>query len=506
MKRKHIARSIAVLLLLALVITSLILSLSACGGGSDNGTDVADGGETVADTAAEETTTANPLAVYKDLDFKGADYNIIAQHVENEQPTVPPPELTGEKVLDALYERDKTVSEMMNINIVYTNEKYNEVGSRGKLNADLQAAITAGDCPWHHVITSMADGMNNHSVGGFITNLWNVDNIRLEEPWWNQYLTENLTYNGKLFAQSGPITLAYYYSPCALAYNRTVAENNGLGDFYDDVADGTWTFDRFAGVIKDISRDLDGDGKMTTEDFYAVMTDELSAQAFYVGIGGRHDAIVDGRPKLVLGEEANITRLAKVAEYIGNPDITLGSEGLQGFTSFAVRKTNQFKIGKTLFCAYNMNGFISQLRDMEDDYGLIPNPKLDEQQDEYRTLGSGFGPVGVAIPITVVDTSMPGAVMDAMAYISYTEVGTLMFEVTLKEKIARDENSKLMLDIIYEDVIYDWTNTFSIGNVHVLTRAICLGKKPNIASEWAAIADSANAALDKILEAYDKIN
>lgn len=323
-----------------------------------------------------------------------------------------------------------------------------------------------------------------------------------DRPWWSRYLYENMKYNGKLLCQTGPVSLAYYYSPCALAYNRTAAANYGIGDLYPVVADGKWTFDAFANIIKERSEDLDGDGKMTTEDFWAVISDELSAAAFFIGVGGRHDEMKDGIPTFVIGDEANISRIEKVASYIGDPGITLPTETLTGFDSFAVKKTHQFKIGKALFLAYNMNGIISQLRDMEDDYGLLPNPKWDESQEQYRTYGSCFGPVGIAIPVTVTDTEPAGVILESMAYISYNKVGALMLDITLKEKIARDENSKLMLDIIYQDIIYDWTGIFSVGGAHVLVRDVCIGKKQNIASEWEKLKTTAEIKLKDILDAY----
>ncbi|MDD4772531.1 MAG: hypothetical protein PHZ09_02880 [Eubacteriales bacterium] len=453
--------------------------------------------------AAETAEETDYLDMFDSRDFEGAEFHIIAQSVPGEQPTVPGTEITGEIVLDALYERDRTIQEMYNVSLVYTHEKYNIVAARAQLHTDLTAAILADDCQWQFVITSLADSINRLATDGYVQDLLSVPSLGLDGPWWSQYLYENMQYNGKLLCQTGPLSLAYYYSPCALAYNRTAAENYGIGDLYTVAADGKWTFDRFAEIVKDRSEDLDGDGKITTEDFYAVISDELSAVAFFIGVGGKHDEMREGVPTFVVGEESNVSRIEKVATIIGSRDITLNTEALTGFDSFAVKKTHQFKTGKALFLAYNMNGIISQLRDMEDDYGLLPNPKWDEAQTEYYTYGSGFGPVGVAIPITTGDTEAAGVIMESMAYISYTGVGDLMLNITLREKIARDENSKLMLDIIYKDIIYDWTGLFSIGNVHILVRDICIGKKQNFASEWAKLKDNAEIKLKDILDAYD---
>ncbi len=484
------------------LITSLLFAFffASCGDAPEGAVSE----NTAAAPESEETAAeTDPLGVFKDRDFGGAEFSIIAQSVPGEQPTVPNAEITGEQVMDALYERDKTIQEMYNVKIVYTSEKYNTVSSRSQLHGDLTAAILAGDCSWQFAITSLADSINRLATEGFVRDLASVPSLQLDSPWWSRHLYENLTYNGKLLCQTGPLSLAYYYSPCALAFNLTAAESYGIEDLYAAAADGRWTFDLFGSIIKDRSADLDGDGKMTVEDFYAVASDELSAAAFFVGVGGRHDEVRDGVPVFTVGEEDNVARIEKVASLIGDPDVTLATEPLKGYTSYAVQKTYQFKTGKALFLAYNMNGIISQLRDMEDDYGLLPNPKWDENQEKYYTYGSGFGPVGVAIPVTTQDAEAAGVIMESMACLSYKEVGPLMTGITLREKIARDENSKLMLDILYSDIIYDWTGIFSIGNVHILVRDICIGKKKNIASEWEKIRESAEGKLKDILDAYD---
>lgn len=212
----------------------------------------------------------------------------------------------------------------------------------------------------------------------------------------------------------------------------------------------------------------------------------------------------DGIPILVVNKEENITRVQKTMDIVGVKERTLYTEGLPG-EHYTEKKTRTFKAGRAFFLGYNMSGLIDQLRDMDNDYGIIPLPKYDEAQDRYYTYGSPFGPIGICVPITnsAEQNEITGAVIEAMAYLAYTEVQPLMYDITLKEKVARDERSKEMLDIIYEDIIYDWTQCLNPGDLNIVMRQLCTGAKQDPVSAIAKIYEKAEAALKKVMDTYE---
>ena len=145
---------------------------------------------------------------------------------------------------------------------------------------------------------------------------------------------------------------------------------------------------------------------------------------------------------------------------------------------------------------------------MTDDYGIIPMPKLDENQDEYLTYGSPWGPIGVAVPVTLSESKMDmvGTAMEMMAYISHNNVGTQMFNITLKEKVSRDENSKAMLDIIYSDIIFDLNGIHNFANTGTTLRACAIGAKENFASSYASALTQAQDQLSKLMDQYNALD
>lgn len=86
-------------------------------------------------------------------------------------------------------------------------------------------------------------------------------------------------------------------------------------------------------------------------------------------------------------------------------------------------------------------------RDMSDDFGVIPMPKCDEAQESYRTR-IGTSTSMFFIPKTTSDAGTVGAVCEALAYYGRQNVVPTWYEIALKEKYTRDEETKEMVDLI----------------------------------------------------------
>ena len=96
------------------------------------------------------------------------------------------------------------------------------------------------------------------------------------------------------------------------------------------------------------------------------------------------------------------------------------------------------------------------MRNMEDAYGVVPMPRLSEEQTSYRsTLHDGFSLV--AAPATVQDDhlEMVCAGLEAMGSASYRIVRPAYYETTLRTKLASDPDSSRMMDIITQNLRTD---------------------------------------------------
>lgn len=98
--------------------------------------------------------------------------------------------------------------------------------------------------------------------------------------------------------------------------------------------------------------------------------------------------------------QKNYDIIEKVASIIGNEDVTQKAEALasRSGTYDITDKVYTFKNGHALFLGYGAQAIAFYLRDMNDDYGILPYPKYDTNQTEYYSHINPFFPVGIAIP------------------------------------------------------------------------------------------------------------
>ena len=94
------------------------------------------------------------------------------------------------------------------------------------------------------------------------------------------------------------------------------------------------------------------------------------------------------------------------------------------------------------------------LRTMEDDFGVLPHPKLSADQEHF--ISATGQPHMMCIPINAPDLARTSIILEAQCYESMKSVKREFYDVLLTQKITgRDNESAEMLDIIFANKIYD---------------------------------------------------
>ena len=116
---------------------------------------------------------------------------------------------------------------------------------------------------------------------------------------------------------------------------------------------------------------------------------------------------------------------------------------------------NFFENGHALFSQRVPND-IYKLRDMNDDIGILPMPKYDEAQENYKSAAWGGAVWTLSRTFDMADAEKLGAALEAMSFYGYRDVIPVYKEVALKTKTTRDNESADMLDIIFGTIYFDF--------------------------------------------------
>jgi hypothetical protein len=159
-----------------------------------------------------------------------------------------------------------------------------------------------------------------------------------------------------------------------------------------------------------------------------------------------------------------------------------------------------FQENRALFFPQTLS-FAQDLRAMETDFGILPFPMYDGSQGSYHSVVRNAMSL-IGIPTTVSSPEDCGLIMEALAAESYKTVIPAYYEVSLKVKQARDEESGQMLDIIRENLWmnFGYSYNMSTGNIGNYMRELIESKSANFASLYESTFDRRAATFNKFIE------
>ena len=161
-----------------------------------------------------------------------------------------------------------------------------------------------------------------------------------------------------------------------------------------------------------------------------------------------------------------------------------------------------FRDGHALFVDMNISD-VSVLREMDAEFGILPWPKYDESSDYLTNVDAGTNMFIVPITNKVVDNT--SLILESMAILGREYVIPAYYDVALKTRNSRDEDSAPMLDIIMQNRVFDlgYYNTEMGGAYSSHFAELASENNPDFASWYEKKLKAATATRDKTIAAYE---
>nr|MBQ4317597.1 hypothetical protein [Clostridia bacterium] len=502
MKLKRITAALLCVLMLGSVLASCSDS-----GNTDAQTTAADAADKEITTATESRREHTPDSLPGDLNFNGAEVNILSRSEDPYGYEMGVEEENGDIVNDTIYQRNLTVEDRLNVKI---NVKRDITSSSGEdSNAAITKFIAAGD-DIYSFCSTYSYWAPSLILDGCFTNINEVPHIDLDKPWWVKNLRDELSMNGNLFMIAGDLTLSLIQYECAIFFNQKLWNDYKIDeDIYALVSDGNWTIDKVAQISSLVSSDVNGDGKFTMDDIYGFgLGDSVNVMALGYGCGMKITEMdKDGIPALVMNSERTHNIISKVQKLFDQESSVHYFDGVlsSDWQQWSPNLQKMFINDQVLL--YTGNLFhMESFRDMDSDYGIAPFPKYDESQDSnISNVRDNYS--SLVVPKTCVNLELTGAVLEALAAESYRYVTPTYFEVALKNKYSRDAKSAEMIDIVHESVEFN----FGLANSYVMKSIShnfqwVFEQKKEFASLYASREVAAEEGLASLIEAYNDID
>ena len=412
--------------------------------------------------AADEPEAARVLPNLPEADFGGFSFRIITtDHIAN---AIMPQEIwaeaeTGAPINDAIFRRNRYVEEKFNVEI------YEILHDRDSLNAPVIRAVLAGDDAYDLIASNIRE-LGIMGQRAVLHDLHTVNHIDLSKPWYDQNAASDFSIANRLFWAVGDLQISSKDGTWSVLFNKKLHENLGLDDPYQLVRDGRWTMDRMFEMAAAANRDLDGDGIMTEADQWGMLGEEFNIFALMNGAGMRLVQKDENDLPFYAGfTERDISVFEKAIDYLGDRNQSILPSHFAGrFADIWMDFINpMFATDRVLFFFTSLSR-VTWHRDMETDFGILPVPKYDEQQENYVNTVSVWLAGGQGIPITLdgADLDRTAIIMEALNAASRYTLIPAYYDIQLSTQLVRDEESSEMLDIIFAnrvfsiEQLYDW--------------------------------------------------
>ncbi len=397
----------------------------------------------------------------------------------------------GSDVLQrAVYERNRKTQNLLGIEIkpVYT----------GSVNDDVTAGIDEYDVALIPLGDSMVVAQNGNTL-----NFNNISTMDSSRDWWdNQFVKDCTLFGEDLYAIAGAINIMDDMATSVLIFNKDLLERNNCEIPYQKVFDGVWTVDVLAEIGRKCTVDLNGDTEFDDNDSWGFGTYgndmvRYGLQGFAGNIATLNE---DGIPTIVCNTEENIEKCRYWFDTITNSDCYY-NQAINGDESFE----NMFLNGQLAFALTNLN-HTCMLRDMDNQYGVLPLAKYNEQQERYTAGSNSAFFTTYVIPKTCKNPEMAGTCLEVMCGYSVNTVDESLHDIVFDSKLARDEESRRILKTIQDTVSFDWNEignwAFNINSCFSMPQ----GASFTLASNLASVIDSATESLDSMIQKFEALN
>lgn len=471
---------------------ALLMLLSACSSANPETPDAAVDAAAENPTAAAEEETAAPEETeiadeLPEITFDGSDYVILTRnccvaHTNG----VYIEELTGDVVNDAVYDRNMALEERFDIHIAQP-----VLGNDGDPTM-LTASVTAGDNAYDSVLYHYRH-LGSTAAAGYLLDTTQAKYIDYEKPWWYQGVNDAYSVGGHYYVITGMYDLDNYYDTVCTYFNTNMMnELYPDEDIYSIVKEGRWTADTLEQLAEGATMDVDGDGQMDhAKDTFGYGQDNGYSFVYQFAWDQpitERDA--DGIPTHCINTEKQVQIVEKLYHTLFEASPVIKNED-------GSARMTAFKEGRCLFMVATLSTSI-QLRDMEQDFGILPMTKFDETQENYYSHATAHT-TAAGIPMNKTQEQMEKSaiILEAMAAGGFKTVRPAVYDVALKSKYARDDATYEMIDLVIEGRTADFADVFDNWGLSY-TLDILVAR--NQSKDWASHHKSLQKAQAKLIE------
>lgn len=496
---KNTVEAVALFVLICLAFTFA----AGCGDASSTGMGK-DGSDSIPDTEEEAISPyADELPA---LDYDGDTVNITSWDYADVVGELYSEAIDGEIVNDAVFNRNLDVEKRLNIDMNVILIKNTE--GQYTVPKAVYAAVASGDSSYD-IMSAPTYSSAYIATNDIFVDLNSLDYLDLSKNYWAQGFNSTMSVGKAQYICSGTPSISLYRYMYVLVYNKVMFEEYNLGDPIELVRSGKWTVEQVIGLSSAVYTDVNGDGKRDYNDIYGFACGaRTSSDTFWVNFGV--DMFVKDENNFYLyqpeSERLSDSVDAVLKLYYGSGGSYIVPHGEDGVRDTKIQTL--FAESRAAMAVSHLYGIEHNMRNMEDEFTILPMPMLNEEQGEYKTYTQvELTAYAVTKTVEAERLGMMGAFLEALASESYKTVYNAYYETALSYKYLQNAESVEMLSLVYETTYMDPSIIYynETGGMLGSLREMMRDDKNTVASNLASIETAVTAGVQTMNDAYKAI-
>lgn len=474
------------------------------------------------DTTPEVTTSENERDLVKDsipedLDYSGYTDNTVTFLVRNTADIykyeICCDDLLNDTLYDAVHYRNIDVENRLGL-------KIRQIGMSGVWEDRIAFFEALSTCV--NTNTSDYDASSayipevaNYSLKALFYNMQDLTissgggYLELDKPWWNQSLVDECTVYGTLYFLGGDVTITETFGTHLVWFNKDLFNEKfpteTADTLYGLVESGAWTIGKMTDYVSQVWDDVNSSGRIDDGDTvgfkYWQITDssQLSSWVDAMGI------------KTLTRDSYGEYRMSDTFEAEVFPAFEAVRTLYMSTGTLIAKETHNTKASDqttlsngNLMFVFGYIGDGELYRGASVRYGILPQPKYNEEQDEYANgMWLGSSALVILSHVSPDRASMVSAALEALASESYRTVTPAYCSKVIQGRYSKDEADARMFELALQTCKYTFCTVYNgqLSGIATIFRELYADMQQVLDSKktvWPAKLDALLDALDAI--------
>ncbi len=319
---------------------------------------------------------------------EGKTMYVLCWNSEHKEFEITEEQITVDEVNASIYERDNQVKNRLGLVAISYNEQKGSTGSEADYAKYVERVVANQDTEVDVIATYSRSAGLCSQKGYYLPINFYDKYINLENSWYPQNLVEEVSLRGNVYYVSGDISTNLLFLTYGFIFNKELMDRLGIdyNEYYKMADEGKWTLDEMYKLCE-YYEDRDSDGKKSENDGYGLMSYNYHLDSFYTGsnlnlVEVNNDAEkVEDLIKISddYGSSKSIDLNDKLGQFFQSDNAYGALDGFAGkfaeTRSVLAMVTRIRDIGKKI-----------TILDEKLPVGVLPIPKYDENQEDYRCV------------------------------------------------------------------------------------------------------------------------